>query len=117
MQGVILGTAAYMSPEQAKGKDVDRRTDIFAFGAVLYEMLTGHQAFGGEDIPDILGNVLKVDPDWTLLPASAPPRIRELLRLCLQKDLKKRRQAAGDIRIDIEQALAEPEAVSNTAAP
>jgi serine/threonine protein kinase/Tol biopolymer transport system component len=103
-QGIILGTAAYMSPEQAKGREVDRRTDIFAFGAVLYEMLTGHQAFGGEDVADILGAVLKSEPDWTLLPANIPPSIQKLLRLCLQKDAKKRRQAAGDVRIDIEQA-------------
>src|SRR5881392_2050957 len=102
--GMILGTTAYMSPEQAKGREVDRRTDIFAFGAVLYEMLTGHQAFGGEDVADILSAVLRTEPDWTLLPANVPPRIQELLRLCLEKNAKKRRQAAGDIRIDIGQA-------------
>ncbi len=107
-RGIILGTAAYMSPEQAKGREVDRRTDIFAFGAVLYEMLTGHPAFGGEDVSDILGAILKVDPDWPLLPANVPPRIRELLKLCLQKDARKRRQTATDVRIDIEQAAAEP---------
>jgi eukaryotic-like serine/threonine-protein kinase len=109
--GVILGTAAYMAPEQAKGKEVDRRTDIFAFGVVLYEMLTGRQAFEGEDLGDILGAVLKSEPDWNRLPASVPGRIRELLRLCLQKDAKKRRQTATDVRIDIEQALAEPAAM------
>jgi len=107
-QGIILGTAAYMSPEQARGRQVDRRTDIFAFGAVLYEMLTGHPAFGGEDVADILGAVMKSEPDWTLLPTNIRPRIRELLRLCLRKDEKKRRQTATDVRIDIEQALAEP---------
>src|SRR5438105_5009620 len=89
--GVILGTAAYMSPEQAKGREVDRRTDIFAFGAVLYEMLTGRAAFEGEDLQDILGAVLKSDPDWTRLPTDVPPLIPRLLRLCLQKDAKKRR--------------------------
>jgi len=114
-QGLILGTAAYMSPEQAKGREVDRRTDIFAFGAVLFEMLSGHQAFGGEDVADILGAVLKSEPDWTLLPANVRPRIRELLRLCLQKDAKKRRQTATDVRIDMEQALAEPVAAPSTA--
>ena len=93
--GVILGTAAYMSPEQAKGRPVDRRTDIFAFGAVLYEMLTGRPAFDGEDVQDILGAVLKSEPDWTRLPSDVPPRIRKLLRLCLQKDVKKRRQRCG----------------------
>jgi eukaryotic-like serine/threonine-protein kinase len=114
--GMIMGTAAYMSPEQAKGKAVDRRTDIFAFGAVLYEMLTGRQAFEGEDLGDILGAVLKSEPDWNRLPASVPGRIRELLRLCLQKDAKKRRQTATDVRIDIEQALAAPEPAALPAA-
>ncbi len=115
--GVILGTAAYMSPEQARGEEVDRRTDIFAFGAVLYEMLTGRQAFEGEDISDILSRVLRSDPDWKLLPADVPPRIRELLRLCLQKDVKKRRQTATDVRIDIEQASAEPETAAAVTTP
>ena len=116
-QGIILGTAAYMSPEQAKGKEVDRRTDIFAFGAVLYEMLTGRQAFGGEDIADILSRVLRSEPDWKLLPANVPARIRELLGLCLQKDVKNRRQTATDVRIDIKQALAEPVAATLVATP
>jgi serine/threonine-protein kinase len=110
--GMILGTAAYMSPEQAKGKEIDRRTDIFAFGAVLFEMLTGRPAFGGEDVSDILSHVLRSDPNWTLLPANIPPAIQKLLKLCLQKDARKRRQAAGDIRIDMEQALVEPLAAS-----
>src|SRR5262249_10758588 len=83
----------------------DRRTDIFAFGALLYEMLTGRAAFEGEDLQDILGAVLKSDPDWTRLPSGVPLRIRELLRLCLQKDAKKRRQTATDVRIDIEHAF------------
>jgi len=111
MQGAILGTAAYMSPEQAKGRKVDRRADIFAFGCVLYEMLTGRPAFEGEDIPEILSRVLQREPDWTLLPANVQPRIRELLRLCLQKDVRKRRDDAADVRIDLEQALTEPAAV------
>ena len=106
--GVILGTAAYMSPEQAKGREVDRRTDIFAFGCVLYEMLTGRAAFEGEDTPDILGAVLRSEPDWTRLRSDVPSSIRKLLRVCLQKDAKKRRQTATDVRIDIEQALTEP---------
>jgi len=84
--GVILGTAAYMSPEQAKGRTVDKRTDIFAFGAVLYEMLTGRKAFEGEDVADILSRVLQREPDWALLPPNVPPRIRELLLLCLEND-------------------------------
>src|SRR5205085_2374037 len=71
--GVILGTAAYMSPEQAKGREVDRRTDIFAFGAVLYEMLAGRRAFTGDDVTEILARLLEREPDWTLLPAAVPP--------------------------------------------
>src|SRR5262245_39858140 len=106
--GVILGTVAYMSPEQARGRQVGRRTDIFAFGCVLYEMLTGRPAFEGEDTPEILSRVLQREPDWTLLPANVPSRIRELLRLCLQKDIRKRRSDAADVRIDIEQALNGP---------
>ena len=76
--GMILGTAAYMSPEQAKGREVDRRTDILAFGAVLYEMLTGQQAFGGEDVSDILSRVLQREPDWALLPVETPAGIRNV---------------------------------------
>jgi serine/threonine-protein kinase len=110
--GVILGTAPYMSPEQARGREVDARTDIFAFGAVLYEMLTGQQAFAGEDVTDTLSRVLQRDPDWTLLPANTGPRIRELLKICLQKDVRKRRQTAADVRNDLERAMAEPQALS-----
>src|SRR6202047_1416527 len=79
MQGVILGTAAYMSPEQARGKAVDKRTDIWAFGCVLYELLTRHPAFEGEDVTEILAAVVKTEPDWNLLPEAAPPAIRVLL--------------------------------------
>jgi eukaryotic-like serine/threonine-protein kinase len=106
--GMILGTAAYMSPEQAKGRTVGKRTDIFGFGCVLFEMLTGRAAFEGEDVADILSRVLQREPDWSLLPAAVPPRIRELLHLCLHKDMRKRRSDAADVRIDIEQALAAP---------
>ena len=88
--GMILGTAAYMSPEQARGKAVDKRADIWAFGAVLFEMLTGHRAFGGEDVSDTLANVLKTDPAWERLPADVPARIRQVLRSCLQRDAKQR---------------------------
>lgn len=107
--GVILGTAAYMSPEQARGAAVDRRTDIFAFGSVLFEMLTGRHAFEGENVADILAAVLKVEPDWSRLPADVPPTIRRLLRRCLNKDRRRRPQAAGDVRIEIEEADAEPD--------
>src|SRR6202047_4806293 len=86
MQGLILGTAAYMSPEQAKGKAVDKRTDIWAFGAVVYELLTGEQTFHGEDVTDILAAVVRAEPDWTALPAKLPSTIRTLLSRCLRKD-------------------------------
>src|SRR5262245_57939556 len=107
--GVILGTAAYMSPEQAKGRPVDRRTDIFALGCVLYEMLTGQAVFAGEDVPEILSRVLQHEPDWTLLPQNVPPRICELLRRCLDKNPSRRRRDAGDVRIDIEEAITSSE--------
>jgi serine/threonine-protein kinase len=106
--GVILGTAAYMSPEQAKGRPVDRRTDIFAFGCVLYEMLTAKRAFDGEDVTDILGAVLRVEPDWSQLPDGLPSGVRRLLRLCLEKNPKNRRSDATDIRLDLEQVVNEP---------
>jgi serine/threonine protein kinase len=106
--GIILGTAAYMSPEQAKGRAVDRRTDIFAFGCILYEMLTGKRAFDGEDVTDILGAVLRIEPDWTLLPKDLPAGVRNLVRLCLQKSPKNRRSNATDVRLDIEQIEQEP---------
>jgi serine/threonine-protein kinase len=108
MQGVILGTAAYMSPEQARGKAVDKRTDIWAFGAVLYELLTGKAAFHGEDVTDILAAVVRAEPDWQALPAATPVKVRDLLRRCLQKDKTQRFRDAGDARIEIEDALAAP---------
>jgi serine/threonine protein kinase len=89
-QGVILGTAAYMSPEQAKGRLADKRSDVWAFGCVLYEMLTGRRPFEGEDVSDTLASVLKSDPEWTAIPASVPATIRTLIRRCLEKDRKKR---------------------------
>jgi hypothetical protein len=103
--GVLLGTAAYMSPEQAQGKRVDRRADIWAFGCVLYEMLTCREAFGGETTSDILAGVIRAEPDWSCIPASTPPRIRELLRRCLQKDPKRRLRDIGEARISIEEVL------------
>jgi eukaryotic-like serine/threonine-protein kinase len=111
MKGVILGTAAYMSPEQARGKAVDKRTDIWAFGCVLYEMLTGKQAFDGEDITEILAAVVKTEPDWSRLPENIPPSIRMLLRRCLRKDRRERFQGAADIGIQIEETLAAPASV------
>src|SRR5207344_643003 len=93
--GVILGTAAYMSPEQAVGRAVDRRSDIFSFGAVLYEMLTGKRAFLGAATPDVLESVVKNDPDWSALPQGTPVRVRRLLERALTKDRKERLQAIG----------------------
>ena len=92
--GALLGTAAYMAPEQAKGKPADKRSDVWAFGCVLYEMLTGKRAFEGDDIADTLANVLKMEPDWSRLPSALPPAIRVLLRRCLAKDA---RQRCGDM--------------------
>ena len=108
MQGVILGTAAYMSPEQARGKMCDKRADIWAFGCLLYELLTGEHMFRGETVTEILAAVLKEEPDWRALPASTPSKIRDLLRRCLQKDLRRRLHDAADARIEIEEALAAP---------
>jgi eukaryotic-like serine/threonine-protein kinase len=103
--GVLLGTAAYMSPEQAKGKSVDRRADIWAFGCVLYEMLTGQQTFTGEAVTDTLAAVIRAEPDWTELPAGTPIRVRVLLQRCLQKDPKQRLRDIGDARISLDEVL------------
>jgi eukaryotic-like serine/threonine-protein kinase len=113
--GVVLGTAAYMAPEQARGKAVDRRADIWSFGVVFYEMLTGKRLFGGETVSDTLAAVLKMEPDWDGLPVEVPAMIRRLLRRCLTKDRQKRLQAIGDARIEIEEYLAEPAGASETA--
>ena len=115
--GMILGTAAYMSPEQAKGRAVDKRSDLWAFGAVLFEMLTGQRTFGGEDVSDTLANVLKSEPDWTALPANTPAPIRTLLRRCLEKDRKQRLPDAAMIRLEIEDALTTPAAEPPAAGP
>src|ERR1700730_10698781 len=108
MQGVIVGTAAYMSPEQARGKAVDKRTDIWAFGCVLYELLTGKQTFHGEDVTDVLAAVIRAEPDWQALPAVTPVKVRDLLRRCLQKAKTQRFRDAGDARIEIEDAITAP---------
>jgi serine/threonine protein kinase len=104
--GLILGTAAYMSPEQAKGRPVDRRTDIWAFGCVLFEMLTGKMAFSGESVTDTLAEIIKTEPDWSQIPANTPKPIRSLVQRCLKKDAKQRLQAIGEARIAIEEVLA-----------
>lgn len=103
--GVILGTAAYMSPEQARGRTVDRRTDIWSFGCVLFEMLAGKLAFPGETVSDTLVAVITKEPEWSRLPAGTPPRLRGLLRRCLEKNPSKRLQSMGDARIEIEELL------------
>ncbi|TDI48725.1 MAG: serine/threonine protein kinase [Acidobacteria bacterium] len=106
--GVILGTAAYMSPEQAKGKKVDKRTDNFAFGAVLYEMLTGAKAFPGDDVPEILAAVIQLEPEWDALPAEVSNRLREMLVRCLEKDREMRWRDVGDVRITMQRLSREP---------
>ncbi|MEO8682157.1 MAG: serine/threonine-protein kinase, partial [Vicinamibacterales bacterium] len=118
LAGMVLGTAAYMSPEQAKGRRVDRRADVWAFGAVLFEMLTAQRAFAGEDTSDTLANVLKMEPEWDRLPADLPPRIRQVLRACLQKNAKQRIADVQDIRLALDGAFETlaPQAVAYAAA-
>lgn len=105
-EGIILGTAAYMSPEQARGKPTGKRTDIWSFGCVLYEMLTGRQTFSGDTVSDIMAAVLKSDPDWSIVPPDTPFEIRHLLQRCLRKDLNSRLRDIGDARLEIEETLA-----------
>ena len=119
--GVLLGTAGYMSPEQARGKAVDRRADIWSFGCVLYEMLAGRRAFDGETVTDVLGAIVHKEPDLASLPAHVPSRIRQLLQQCLQKDASRRLQSIGDARVALQEWLenpkeAEPQAVAATPA-
>ena len=109
--GMILGTAAYMSPEQARGKTVDKRADIWAFGVVLYELLTGKQLFTGEDISEILAKVIRDEPDLDTIPA----QVRPLLRRCLEKDPKRRQRDIGDVRMELEEARAAQSSLSRTA--
>ena len=111
--GVIMGTAAYMSPEQARGLPADYRSDVFSFGVVFYEMLTGRQPFQGETAPDILASVLARDPDVTLLPPNLNPRVHELVSRCLNKNAKRRWQSIGDVRAEIEIIAADPRGASS----
>ena len=106
--GTILGTAAYMSPEQAKGRAADKRSDIWAFGCVLFEMLAGVQVFAGDDVTDSIAAIVRAEPDWQKLPADTPPAIRRLLRRCLEKDPKERLTDIGVARLEIKDALATP---------
>lgn len=107
LYGTVLGTAGYMSPEPARGGFTDRRTDIWSFGCLMFESLTGDQAFRGDTASDTIAKVLEREPDWTALPGHTPPRILNLLRRCLEKDVRKRQRDIGDARIDIEEAIAE----------
>ena len=115
--GAILGTAPYMSPEQARGQPVDRRTDIWAFGCVLYEMLTGRQAFGGATVSDVIAGILERNVDWTRLPAHTPQAVNRLLRRALEKDPKKRLRDIGDARIELDEAMTPEPADSGTRRP
>jgi Tol biopolymer transport system component len=108
--GMILGTAAYMAPEQARGRPVDRRADIWAFGVVLYEMLSGRRAFDGSDVSEVLASVLKSEPHWSAVPADTPNSIRRLLRRCLEKDPRRRLSAIGDARLELEEVEVDPPA-------
>jgi eukaryotic-like serine/threonine-protein kinase len=116
--GMILGTAAYMSPEQARGKEVDKRADVWAFGCVVFELLVGRQTFPqGETVADTLAGILARDPEWQTLPADVPPRIRTLLERCLRKDPTRRLQDMGNARIELEEAHSESEAITLVARP
>jgi serine/threonine protein kinase/Tfp pilus assembly protein PilF len=107
--GLILGTAGYMSPEQMRGKPVDKRTDIWAFGCVLYEMLTGRIPFAGETMSDVIAGVLEREPNWEALPHRTPPRVRQLLRRCLEKDHRHRLRDIGDALLELKETLAAAE--------
>ena len=112
--GVIMGTAAYMSPEQAAGKPVDKRGDIWAFGVVLFEMLTGQRLFTGETVSHVLGAVLQVEPQWDTLPVPTPEALRRLLRRCLQKERKRRLRDVGDALTELDEALTAPPTFETT---
>ncbi|MBE0565057.1 MAG: serine/threonine protein kinase, partial [Krumholzibacteria bacterium] len=107
LAGTVMGTAAYMSPEQARGKEMDRRTDIWAFGVILFEMLTGKQLFAGETASDTMAGILKVEPEWSTLPAGLPPQVEQVLRRCLSKDPRQRLRDIGEARVRLENPAAE----------
>ena len=107
--GMIMGTAPYMSPEQARGRDVDRRTDIWAFGVVLFRMLTGSRMFEGDTVTDTLAKILEREPEWELLPPETPSALRQLLQRCLTKNPKNRLQSIGDARILIQELIEQPQ--------
>jgi serine/threonine protein kinase/Tol biopolymer transport system component len=114
-EGIILGTAVYLSPEQARGRPVDKRTDIWAFGCVLFEMLTGGRVFGRETLTDTIAAIVGQEPDWKALPQELPERIERLIRRCLAKDLRRRLHDIADARIEIEEVLAAPTGASQRA--
>ncbi|MEO7156329.1 MAG: protein kinase, partial [Vicinamibacterales bacterium] len=114
--GIILGTAAYMSPEQARGRVVDARTDIWAFGCVLFEMITGRRPFDGETVTDILGAIVHKEPDWGLLPATLPDSLRRMLERCLAKDQKQRLHNIADVRLEIQDLLTRPRSITTPTA-
>jgi serine/threonine-protein kinase len=116
VMGMILGTAAYMSPEQAKGRFVDKRADIWSFGCVLYEMLSGRRPFSGEGVSETLADVIKSTPSWDALPADVPARVRSLVERCLQKDPQQRIRDIGDVRLELERVKLEPEAAAGAPA-
>jgi len=116
-EGMILGTAAYMSPQQARGQPVDKRADIWAFGCVVYEMLTGRVAFAGETVSDTIGKILEREPDWSAIPPDTPSVVKRLLRRCLAKDPKQRLRDIGDVRIEIDAIDDRPEASVVSMAP
>ena len=115
--GMILGTAAYMSPEQARGKPVDKRADIWAFGCVLFEMLTGTRLFAGDSVPETLGLIFSREPDLTMLPAGTPARVRTLVARCLVKDPRQRVRDMGDVRLALDGAFETAVPQSATPAP
>ena len=110
--GMILGTVPYMSPEQARGKPVDRRTDIWAFGCVMFELVTHRRPFDGDTTSDVIAALLQAEPDWRLLPSDTPPAVDRVLRRCLRKDLRQRLRDIGDARMELEEALEAPAGVS-----
>jgi hypothetical protein len=117
INGIILGTAAYLSPEQARGRTLDKRTDVWAFGCVLYEMLSGRAAFARETISDTISAILTQEPDWSALPADLPPAVTRLLHRCLAKDARHRLHDIADARLDLDEILASPATVGRAATP
>src|SRR5215831_4686836 len=115
--GMILGTAAYMSPEQAKGRPADQRSDVWAFGCVLYEMLVGRRTFQGDTVTEAIASVLAREADLTAVPANTSLKVHELLRRCLEKDPKRRWQAIGDVRVELDAIIADPHGLKTRSAP